>query len=175
MPFSMPVAGTPRQSPQSIVPAILLLFVVALAGCGLIIHRDLPRDMAGLPETFSARGGGGLAEVRRLHGQGLDIQSGAFAIYGGGAETLWVASARDTVTARELVREMTARIAAGDSPFRTDTSRIAAGREIHVLSGLGQHHYFFRAGKRVVWVAANRREAEAALSEALKFYPPAGR
>ena len=38
-------------------------------------------------------------------------------------------------------------------------------------TGVGQRHFYFQAGKRVVWLAANRRFADAALDEALKFYP----
>ena len=112
----------------------------------------------------------GLAEVRRLHGGKFEIQSGSFAIYGGGAASIWVAGARDTAVALRLLRDVAARIGVGDTPFKSDSARTVDGREVRELRGLGQRHFYFRSGSRVVWLAANAGEADAALDEALRFY-----
>ena len=84
--------------------------------------------------------------------------------------SLWVAGARDTVIADRLVRDMSARLRGEDSPFRPESTRTLQSRRVLELSGMGQRHFCFRAGSRVVWLAANRREADAALEEALRFY-----
>jgi hypothetical protein len=147
-----------------------IALVGVLAGCGWLFHRDLPRAMVGLTPTFSARDDLGLAEVRKLHGRKLDIETGALAIYGHGAVSVWMAGARDTVIARRLVALMDERIARGDTPFHFDGLHIVDGREVRELSGMGQRHYCFRAGKRVVWIAANRKQSDEALTEALDFY-----
>jgi hypothetical protein len=149
-------------------PALVALALVA--GCGLLRHRDLPTHLVGFNQTFVVRGDAGLTQVLKLHGTRMNIQSGAFAIYGGGAVSLWVAGARDTVVAERLVRDMSARLRGEDSPFRPESTRTLQSRRILELSGMGQRHFCFRAGSRVVWLAANRREADAALEEALRFY-----
>lgn len=149
---------------------LLLATLFAIAGCGLLFQRDLPRAVAGLPPTFTAHDDLGLAEVRRLHGRKFEIQTGAFAIYGGGAVSIWMAGARDTAIAQRMLRDMAARIGVGDTPFRPESTRTVEGREVRELSGVGQRHFYFRAGRRVVWVAANRRQADEALDEALRFY-----
>jgi len=169
----MPNPPSPTCRPgrgRSRLAALLLATAVTLAGCGLLFHRDLPRTLVGLPPTLSASDAIGLAEVRKLHGRRLEIQTGAFAIYGSGAVSIWVAGARDTVVARRLMNDMVTRIGRGDTPFQLDTTRIVAQREVRELSGLGQRHFCFRVGRRVVWLSANRREADAALEEALHFY-----
>src|SRR5438105_13712304 len=57
--------------------------VLGLAACGML-HRDLPLRLVGMPRTFVARDLAALAEINRLHGRDLDVQSAAFAIYGNG-------------------------------------------------------------------------------------------
>ena len=147
-----------------------LACALLLAGCGLLRHRDLPSQVAGLPPSFTARDELGLAQVRKLHGTKLDVDSGALGIYGGGAVSIWVAGARDSVVAARLVRQMVGKVGEANSPFTPESTRTLASREIHELSGLGQRHFCFRAGSRVVWLAANRGVADAALDDALRFY-----
>jgi len=183
VPVSAPlhIAMTPRTPAPNLLPftrlatvvravASVLLLAIAAGGCGLLFRRDLPRHMVGLHATFSARDDVGLAQVRKLHGRKLEIQSGAFAIYGSGKVSIWVAGARDTAVAQRLIRDMTARIGEGDSPFRPESTWTAGTREVREVSGLGQRHFYFRSGRHLVWLAANRSEADAALGEALRFY-----
>jgi len=81
-----------------------------------------------------------------------------------------VASVQDTAAAEALLHDITARIARGDTPFAPDSSRAAVPPNVRVATGLGQRHFYFRSGRRVVWLAANRRQADTALEEALAFY-----
>src|SRR5437879_1854922 len=86
-----------------LMTALALTVALGGLGCDLLFHRDLPARMIGMPQTFSSDGGG-LAEIRRLRGLSGDTRSGAFAIYGGGVVSLWVAGARDTGAAQGLIR-----------------------------------------------------------------------
>ena len=152
-----------------LLPA-LALAALGLASCGRLLHRDLPARFVGERRTFEARDLAAIAEIDRLHGHDLDLQSAAFGMYGRNTATLWVASARDSVTAMKLVRDMTSGIRGRDSPFRLDSVSAIGGREVYAMSGLGQRHFCFRIGPRIVWVAVNRHRASLALYEALGFY-----
>jgi hypothetical protein len=166
-----PAAHAWPRLPQRIVIAVALLCAaVTLSRCEHLFQCRLPARLAGMPLTLSHRDGPGLEEIRRLHGANVDVRSGAFAAYGGGAASVWVASARDTAVAEKLIRDMTARIARGDTPFRPDSVRGMEQRSVYELTGLGQRHFYFRSGRCVVWVAANRRQAAAGLDDALRFY-----
>jgi hypothetical protein len=167
-PIADRLAEPPRRAWAAALAAVV--FVAGLAGCDVLFRHDLPRELAGMSQTFTARQDAGLAQVRKLHGHAIDVRSGAFAIYGPGAVSLWVAGARDTAAAEGLMLAMTARIAVGDSPFRPDSVYVRAHHEVHELSGLGQRDFYFRSGRRVIWVAANRGKADAAIGEALEFY-----
>jgi len=144
-----------------------IALALALAAC---LHHDLPDRLAGSRQTFVARGDAAMRQVRRLHGGGLELRDAAFAVYGAGAASVWMAEARDTALAARFVTDMRARIGRGDTPFRVDSTATVAGREVVVLTGMGQRHWCFRTGRRVVWVAAQRRLATAARDEALAFY-----
>ena len=150
--------------------ALALACVLAASGCGLLFHRDLPRQMVGYKQTLVLRDAGGLAEVQRLTERSIAVRSGGFAVYGGGAVSVWAASAQDTAAARQWLDGVSVRVAAGDTPFHADSVRVVQGHEVRMFTGLGQRHFCFRAGRHVVWLASNAGHAAEALSEALKFY-----
>jgi len=115
-----------------------------------------------------------VAEVTRLHGKAFPVSSGAAAMYSGHAGAmvmLWVSGAPLAPMAARMVTEMEAAIAAGDSPFTPVGVRGIDGRSVYELSGLGQRHFYFRSAALVVWLGADETVAEAALAEALAFYP----
>jgi hypothetical protein len=120
---------------------------------------------------MSYRDRAALAQMRPLRESHIELRSGAFGVYGGGAASLWIAAARDTAAAQRLMDEVATRIARGDTPFGRDSLHTLAHRSVHELSGLGQRQFYFRSGRRVVWLSATRDHAAAALEEALRFYP----
>lgn len=152
------------------VSVLMLASLLVTCGCGLLFHRDLPRQMVGYKQTLVLRDAGGLAEVQRLTERSIAVRSGGFAVYGGGAVSVWAASAQDTAAARQWVDGVSGRVAAGDTPFHADSVRVIGGREVRMFTGLGQRHFCFRAGRNVVWLASNSGHATEALGEALKFY-----
>ena len=166
------IAGSHRA--QNVLRRALLTGVLACAlvisGCGLLRHRDLPRHIAGFKQTLVLRDAGGIAEMQRLTEHRIPMRSGGFALYGGGAVSVWSASVRDTAAASAWLGAVSARIAAGDTPFHADSMRTIDAREVRVFRGLGQRHFCFRSGTRVVWLAANAGPSEMALGEALRFY-----
>ncbi len=164
-----PAARPSRRRRRGFTAAILLPVMGALAACGRM-PCELPNRLAGLPQTLAYRDGAGLAAIERHHGLHLNVRSVAFAAYGGGAASLWVASARDTAAAQLLLGDITSRVGRGDTPFRPESLTIVGRHAVRELTGLGQCDFYFRSGRCVVWLAANRRFAATALEEVLRFY-----
>ena len=159
-----------QQNARHCVSVLMLACLLASNGCGVLFRRDLPRQMVGYKQTLVLRDAGGLAEVQRLTERSIAVRSGGFAVYGGGAVSVWAASAQDTAAARQWVDDVWARVGAGDTPFHADSVRMVQGRQVRMFSGVGQRHFCFRAGRHVVWLATNAGHAAEALAEALKFY-----
>ena len=152
------------------LPAGVLACALVISGCGLLWHRDLPRQLAGFKQTLVLRDAGGIAEVQRLTERNIPVRSGAFAMYGGSAVSVWTARATDSTAAQQWIAGVAARIAVGDTPFHADLMRTIDAREVRIFRGLGQRHFCFRSGTRVVWLAANAGPSELALGETLRFY-----
>ncbi len=143
-------------------------FAVALANP---VALDVPQELAGRELTGQETGVAAVAEILRLHGKDFPLTSGAMAIYGDGAATLWVSGVPAAPVAAELVRVMRDKIAEGRSPFRPLETRELVDRTVYVLEGMGQRHFYFQAGALVIWLAADEVLAEQALLETRLFYP----
>lgn len=145
-----------------------LTFLQLLANPGPV---PVPDSVAGLPLARNIVGVEAVAEVTRLHGKAFPLTSGAMAIYGKGAVTVWVSGAPADPMAAEMVRAMTDKIAEGRSPFTPLDVRQFNGRAIYELAGMGQRHFYFRSGSLVIWLAVDEAIAEKALEEVTAFYP----
>ncbi|RME49280.1 MAG: hypothetical protein D6791_01105 [Chloroflexi bacterium] len=153
----------------------LLLLVVAVflwgwtrAGAGA---EPLPQALAGLPLTASVQGPEAIREINRLHDNRFPLSSGAVGYYGSrGQAILWVAGSPFSWLAAGMVRAMHHRIAEGNSPFRPLGMRRMNDRAVYELTGMGQRHFYFRSGRRLIWLAADETVAETALMQVLSFY-----
>jgi hypothetical protein len=133
----------------------------------------LPERMVELSMAHATYGPEAIAEVARLHNKSFPLSSGAAAMYGtqDSMIMLWVTGTPAQLLSRRMVDQMEATIAGGESPFTPVGVRQVDGRPVYELTGMGQQHYYFRSDELVVWLAADRSLAEAALSETLTFYP----
>lgn len=155
----------------------LLFFLVSMA---LLIHQLrpeerntelLPRQLVGLPLQRAVYGVQAIDEIRRLHNSSLPLSDGAVGVYGKQGELqLWVSVADSEALAEQLVEEMEQKIAQGNSPFVPVADWEQRGTKIYALEGLGQLHYYFRTGTRVIWLAADAALAEDALADVLAYY-----
>lgn len=153
--------------------------VLLVAGSLLVIllnqpaknDAPLPSSLANQPLTNATYGDQAVADITRLHGKQFPITSGAVGQYGdSGQSTLWVSESPTEGDAADLVTAMQTRIAEGRSPFSQRDVRDEGSTDILVLDGMGQQHFYFQVGKRVIWLAADPSIAEAALQDTLAFY-----
>ena len=84
---------------------------------------NVPAELVGAPLTQKLLGPEAVSEVARLHGKDFPLTSGALAVYGPGAVTLWVTGVPASPMAGDMVQAMTDKIAEGRSPFRPTGTR----------------------------------------------------
>ncbi len=130
----------------------------------------VPSSLAGERLSQQLTGVEAVDDISRLHAKQFPLVSGAKAVYGGGAATLWVSGAPAAPMAAEMVRVMTAKIAEGQSPFTPLPTRTVRGTSVHELTGMGQRHFYFQAGALVLWLAVDETAAETALQDVLAYY-----
>ena len=166
-----------RFGPPALIAAGGLIFLIAIAywtyaeALANPIAVAVPDVVAGARLTQKTTGPEAVAEVTRLHGKAFPLTSGAMALYGDGAVTLWVSGASASPIAAEMVRTMTEKIAENRSPFTPRGMRQVNGRAVYELVGLGQRHFYFQSGALVVWLTADEGVAEKALEEVMAYYP----
>ena len=131
---------------------------------------DLPNQLAGLRLTNSKSGDPAISAFTDLHGKSFPVTAGAVGIYGNREITLWVASTTSNSLARELTDAMQKRIAEGNSPFTPIKEINDRNRNVYVLEGMGQQHYYFQSKNLVIWLAADPALADEALQQILEVY-----
>jgi hypothetical protein len=156
--------------------AVLLLFLAGfgLLFAGLFLLRAPDTTAAGQPAagpssglpdrlgrataTNVQTGQAAMSTIESLHGHGFALTDAAVAQYGGA--TVWVAQSRDEQGAADMTAAMQKRIAVTNSPFTPEGTREIGSWLVYVLSGMGQAHFYWQAGDKVVWLAAPLAEAE---------------
>jgi len=156
--------------------SLLVLFSLGVSAAGWVRDHPtaapLPGSVAGLPLSVQTTGRPATAEFTRLHEQEFLLTSGAIGVYGSDRRvTLWVAGAPLKWMATRMVVSMREKLALGNTPFLPTGDRRDAERTVYALDGMGQNHFYFPSGKRVVWLAADEEIAETALQQVLQFYP----
>ena len=132
----------------------------------------LPNQLAGLSLFHETSGQTALAELVWLHGQEFQLNQGAVGSYGAHNEiTLYIAGTPFVFMAGRMINDMRDKITGSDTPFTPIAEMDNGKRSVYQLSGLGQEHYYFKSGNLVIWLAVDEDLAEAALSQALDYYP----
>lgn len=132
----------------------------------------IPGAVAGLPLTGHAFGSEAAAHIAHLHGKGFPLTGAAVGEYGNRQATVWVSSANIAWAAQRQIQAMTDAIETGDSPFQPTGVSEMDGCPVYAVTGMGQHHYYFRAGNRLIWLAVAEEKAGDALRAVLDYYAP---
>lgn len=132
----------------------------------------LPLMVAELPLVEALSGSEAAQNIAHLHRQTFPLSGAGVGTYADAfaGATLWVSVSPVAPMAVGMERAMVEAIDRGDSPFVPEDTRQPGGRPVHVLTGMGQRHFYFRSGNLVVWLAADESLADAALADVLAFY-----
>mgnify|MGYP002336055277 CR=1 FL=1 len=125
----------------------------------------VPQTLGTLTLVSSVQGLDALREFSSLHNKEFALVGGYRADYASGKETatLWVAEANDDASALALTQDMAKKIGTGNAMFQNLQELVISGRQIYVVDGGGQQHYFYAHGNEVVWLATEPSLAAAAL------------
>ena len=171
-----------RLRTQRLAPLALIIIGGLLVGASVAVvavqralshpgDAPLPGTLVGLTLEQAQYGAEAVAEVTRLHAQSFPLTSGAMGMYGrDGEATLWVAGTVAEFVAAEMLRAMGESIAQSETPFTPLGEGQRDGRSVHELTGMGQQHFYFQAGKQIIWLAVEDDLAELAIQEALEVY-----
>lgn len=169
---SMPGMVMPGDETTSTVPAQEASSEAASAPAGsspAASGSDVtPVSLAGLSLLQLVDGEAAKAQTEQLHGKGLGEGFDAAWIghYGeSGQGTLWVSRSGAEGAAQTLMDRMTERIREGNSPFVNLQAVEESGVPVIALDGMGQKHYYFRAGTDLYWLAVIPERASTALGE----------
>lgn len=151
----------------------VVAFLLLQGSLGAVSSAGAPSQLAGFALTEQTSGAAAITEIRNLHLVGnFEMQDAHVAVYGAQNMVLWIADAGAESTAQsQLVAMDDAIINAANSPFTMIGMYVFSGRQVRSLDGLGQLHFYFQSGSKVVWVSSDPGFAEQALQEALNFYP----
>ncbi|RMF96147.1 MAG: hypothetical protein D6734_04320, partial [Candidatus Schekmanbacteria bacterium] len=130
-----------------------------------------PERIAGLELKDSILGRPALRELYRLHGKSVELKNGYVAQYSNGRDdaTIYYSETQNEEKAKELIERMVKKISEGNRFFTGLREVKKDNQSLYWVVGMGQEHYFFRNGKRIIWIAADRDVIENVLSEYLSF------
>ena len=177
MPRTKPGLG--RALPGAGLVALFAVIVVVLVANVSRAPRERPRlnelpvpaALAGAPIVTSLRGPAALAEVSRLHGKTIEVVDAAVARYRDGS-TIWISASSSALDASRLFWRMNRRMANGTQVFSTPRPQEVGGRPVFVTEGIGQVHYYYQSGARVIWLAVPPGpHAGSAVEALLRLYP----
>ena len=125
----------------------------------------IPQTLGAFTLVRSVQGPAALREFSGLHNKEFALIGGYRADYADGKQTatLWVAQANDETSALALTQDMAKKIGAGNRMFQNLQTLSINGREIYVVDGQGQQHYFYAKGDKIVWLAIHPTHAPDAL------------
>lgn len=163
------------------LPFILFVvgFVLLIGVAFIILHGqvsspaigDLPQSIAGFALADVSTGDDAVVEIQNLHLGDFQVDDAVVAAYGTQNVVLWAAQADSDAGAQALLTSMDNAILDTDTPFSMLGVYQFSGREVRSLDGLGQLHFYFQSGSKVVWLATDAVVAEQSLQEVLRFYP----
>jgi hypothetical protein len=129
----------------------------------------LPEELHGLKLMNQFSGQEAAARIARLHGKDVAPEESYIGHYGTGPghAMLYVSGFEFEEQANALLAAMSLRIGDGSSGFGHHKQFEVDGREIHMVLGQGQVHYFFARGRYVYWLGVAPGMAQIALAELL--------
>lgn len=148
-----------------------VVVLILLAGCSDNSQEVLiPSFLGGLSLQEKISGKDAAAIIAKLHRKEVAPLESAIGYYGTGGRlaTLYVSTYDSRQKAQQILTEMSGRIGSGSSGFWHHQNFKVKDREIQMVLGQGQVHYFFVKNQSVYWLAIQANKAEQALAELLE-------
>lgn len=152
---------------------VLSVFIVfLLLGCSHNAqHGLLPKSIGQFELASSIKGEEAKQSVIALHrGAKMELKEAEIGDYyaGNSQAKLWVGKAKNTSQAKILFKRMTAKISKGTSPFGMPKMKTQKGVKLMEMEAMGQKHYYYVSGDKVVWLSADTALANEAIADVIE-------
>jgi hypothetical protein len=110
-------------------------------------------------------------EIDRLHGKQIGFLRGYIGTYAAenGSGQLWVSEHGSEREATEAIERMAQTMKqAKQQQFWHFRKMMVAQRPVYLAVGMGQAHYFFQKGAKVIWLAVDPSLAKEAIRDAVR-------
>ena len=135
----------------------------------------LPQSIGSLRLDQVQSGEEARREIDRLHGQQISFQKGYIGTYVAedGSAKLWVSEHGSAEEAAEAIDKMARSMELGrQQVFWHFRKILIEGLTVYFAVGMGQAHYFFQRGVKVIWLAVDPALAKKALVDVIEKIPP---
>jgi hypothetical protein len=112
-------------------------------------------------------------EIDRLHGKQIGFQRGYIGLYRAenGSAQLWLSEHNSEREASEAVERMASSMTQGkQQSFWHFRQIVIEERTVYFAVGMGQAHYFFPKGSKVIWLAVDPKLARGAIRDAVRKF-----
>jgi hypothetical protein len=146
--------------------------LLLLAACG---SREvpLPQSIGVLRLEKLQAGEEARRGINRLHGKQIGFQRGYIGFYAAenGRAQLWLSEHSSSSEAAESVEKMAGRMTQGEQQvFLHFRQMIIEERKVYSAVGMGQVHYFFQKGAKVIWLAVDPPLAKETIRDAVRKF-----
>jgi hypothetical protein len=149
--------------------AVTLLLLTA-CGSGEVL---LPQSIGVLRLEKLQAGEEARREIDRLHGKQIAFQRGYIGFYvaENGSAQLWLSEHSSNNEAAEAVEKMASSMTQGEQQnFWHFRQMVVEERKVYFAVGMGQVHYFFQKGAKVIWLAVDPPLAKEAIRDAVRKF-----
>ena len=148
----------------------LLLFLLLLIACNST-DIPLPQSIGSMRLEKVQSGEDARQEIDRLHGKQISFLRGYIGTYAAenGSGQLWVSEHSSEREAAEAIEKMAHGMKQGkQQQFWHFRKMILGQRPVYFAVGMGQAHYFFQKGAKVIWLAVDPTLAKGAIRDAVR-------
>lgn len=176
----------PDQRPRRLVRRVVTLTVQSLAAMLLVASiywvlsekgmlpgssspadSPIPQSIAGYRLRQTVTGQSAVEQLTEMHGKDVELTNVWIGRYQGSG-TVWYSEIVSEAKAAELIGRMTGKIAAGNQAFTNLRQFQYEGVTVYSVIGMGQQHFYYQAGNKMVWLAAPQGGEEPFLQDALR-------
>jgi hypothetical protein len=146
--------------------------VLLLTACGSQ-EVPLPQSIGTLRLEKVKSGEEARQEIDLLHGKQIGFQQGYIGFYGAetGSAQIWLSEHSSESEAAEAVERMARGMKQGkQQSFYHFRQIVIEERTVYFAMGMGQAHYFFQKGSKVIWLAVDPQLAKGAIKDAVRKF-----
>lgn len=134
-------------------------------------EKLFPTQLAGMTRVEAIGGQEAISSVGQLHGLDITLAEAFVVTYQGKdlQMTIWYSEGKNGQEATQLYQAMDKKMPQ-TSAFKDYKTVKVDGKDMKYVSGMGQDHYYWQSGKRVMWVAISGGNTLDILEQVQRLY-----